>query len=193
MRRSEIYLSTDIEADGPIPGVNSMLSFASVAFHRDSLTPIASFSAVLSPLDGASQCPATMAWWAKNPQAWAAATKDPRPAAQVIPEYLTWLRSLPGHGKPVFTGYPVCYDFMWVYWYCHAFGQLPPGTKPPFGHSGLDIKTLAWVKLGMQSYHNASKRSMPKAWFQNAPKHTHDATADAHGQGVLLLNMLNDP
>jgi hypothetical protein len=29
---SEIYVSTDIEADGPIPGPNSMLSFASAAY-----------------------------------------------------------------------------------------------------------------------------------------------------------------
>jgi hypothetical protein len=28
----EIYVSTDVEADGPIPGPHSMLSFASAAF-----------------------------------------------------------------------------------------------------------------------------------------------------------------
>jgi hypothetical protein len=28
----EIYVSTDIEADGPIPGPNSMLSFGSAAY-----------------------------------------------------------------------------------------------------------------------------------------------------------------
>ena len=30
---TEIYVSTDIEADGPIPGPNSMLSFASAAYN----------------------------------------------------------------------------------------------------------------------------------------------------------------
>ena len=29
---SEIYVSTDVEADGPIPGPHSMLSFASAAY-----------------------------------------------------------------------------------------------------------------------------------------------------------------
>jgi hypothetical protein len=29
---SEIYISTDVETDGPIPGPNSMLSFASAAY-----------------------------------------------------------------------------------------------------------------------------------------------------------------
>jgi hypothetical protein len=31
----EIYVSTDIEADGPIPGSYSMLSFASAAFSEE--------------------------------------------------------------------------------------------------------------------------------------------------------------
>ena len=34
---SEIYVSTDVEADGPIPGPNSMLSFASAAYKADTL------------------------------------------------------------------------------------------------------------------------------------------------------------
>src|SRR5688572_19694035 len=31
----EIYVSTDVEADGPIPGPHSMLSFASAAYRAD--------------------------------------------------------------------------------------------------------------------------------------------------------------
>jgi hypothetical protein len=34
-RKPEIYVSTDIEADGPIPGMNSMLSFGSAAYLAD--------------------------------------------------------------------------------------------------------------------------------------------------------------
>ena len=33
--KDEIYVSTDIEADGPIPGPHSMLSFASAAYRAD--------------------------------------------------------------------------------------------------------------------------------------------------------------
>ena len=31
----EIYVSTDVETDGPIPGPHSMLSFASAAYRPD--------------------------------------------------------------------------------------------------------------------------------------------------------------
>lgn len=41
----EIYVSTDIETDGPIPGPNSMLSFGSAAFTAEGR---ANFSATCS-------------------------------------------------------------------------------------------------------------------------------------------------
>jgi hypothetical protein len=31
----EVYVSTDVETDGPIPGPHSMLSFASAAYRSD--------------------------------------------------------------------------------------------------------------------------------------------------------------
>ena len=61
----EIYISTDIETDGPIPGPNSMLSFASAAFMPDK-TMIGTFSANLHVLPGAAGDPKTMAWWKEN-------------------------------------------------------------------------------------------------------------------------------
>lgn len=35
MSKPEIYVSTDVETDGPIPGPHSMLSFASAAYTAD--------------------------------------------------------------------------------------------------------------------------------------------------------------
>ena len=45
----EVYLSTDVETDGPIPGPHSMLSFASAAFLPDK-TLVDTFSANLKTL-----------------------------------------------------------------------------------------------------------------------------------------------
>ena len=71
----EIYVSTDIEADGPIPGPHSMLSFGSAAYREDK-TLVSTFSANLELLPGASGEPKTMAWWATQPEAWAAAAES---------------------------------------------------------------------------------------------------------------------
>ena len=71
----EVYVSTDIEADGPIPGPHSMLSFGSVAFADDG-AELGTFSRNLITLPGASGAPDTMAWWATQKEAWSACRAD---------------------------------------------------------------------------------------------------------------------
>ncbi|HYF07503.1 MAG TPA: DNA polymerase III subunit epsilon, partial [Acetobacteraceae bacterium] len=90
----ELYISTDIESDGPIPGVNSMLSFASAAFLPDK-TLVSTFSANLTLLEGAQGDPKTMQWWSTQPDAWAATRKDARHPSVVMPEYVNWIKGLP--------------------------------------------------------------------------------------------------
>lgn len=176
----EIYISTDCETDGPIPGPNSMLSFASAAFTADKKL-VGTFSANLDLLPGAAGDPKTMEFWRSQPAAWEACRTDTRPPQAVIPEYVAWLKGLPG--KPVFVGYPVAFDFLFVYWYLIRFA-----SESPFSHSALDIKTMAMVMLG-KPYRDATKRNMPSRWFDETP-HTHVALDDAIGQGQLFCNML---
>ena len=165
----EIYVSTDVETDGPIPGPHSMLSFASAAYLSDK-TLISTFSANLDTLAGAQGHPDTMQWWQSQPEAWHACRENTRPPPIVMPEYVSWLEQLPG--KPVFVGYPVTFDFMFIYWYLIKFAG-----KSPFSHSGLDIKTYAMAML-QKPYRQSTKRNMPRHWFDEMP-HTHVALDDA--------------
>jgi hypothetical protein len=177
---AEIYVSTDIEADGPIPGPNSMLSFASAAYRADK-SFIGAFEANLALLPDAKGDPKTMEWWQGQPEAWTACRSKLREPAVVMPEYVTWLKSLPE--KPVFVGYPASYDFMFVFWYLIRFAG-----ESPFSHSALDIKSYAMAVLGTE-YRASVKRNMPRDWFDKLP-HTHVALDDAKGQGALFCNML---
>jgi hypothetical protein len=176
----EVYVSTDVETDGPIPGINSMLSFGSAAYLADK-TLVATFTANLERLPGAEPCPRTMEWWASQPEAWAACRENPQPPEQVMPQYVQWLKRLPG--RPVFVGYPAAFDFMFVYWYLIRFAG-----ESPFSHSALDIKTYAMAML-KKGYRESVKRNMPRRWFDDLP-HTHRALDDAIEQGALFCNML---
>lgn len=181
-RDDEIYVSTDVEADGPIPGPHSMLSFGSAAFLRDG-TLHATFSANLVELPGATADPDTKAFWDRNPEAWAACRKDPIAPEIAVRQYVDWLSRLPG--KPVFVGYPASYDFLFVYWYLIKFAG-----KSPFSFSALDIKSYAMAVLKLP-YRASVKRNMPARWFPEAP-HTHVALDDAIEQGALFCNMLRE-
>jgi hypothetical protein len=177
---AELYVSTDVETDGPIPGPHSMLSFGSAAYQADK-TLVATFEANLYLLPGASGHSETMAWWQTKPEAWTAHRQNLQEPEAAMKTYLAWLKGLPG--KPVFVGYPATFDFMFVYWYLIRFTG-----ESPFSFSALDIKSFAMAVLGT-NYRATVKRNMPTEWFDALP-HSHKAIDDAIGQGVLFCNAL---
>lgn len=179
----EIYVSTDIEADGPIPGPHSMLSIGSAAFTAEG-DLVDTFETNLETLEGASGHPGTMAWWATQPEAWEACRRSPWDPREAMGAYVGWLESLPG--KPVFVGYPAGFDFSFVRWYLVNFTG-----KEPFSFSALDIKSFAMAVL-KTPFRETTKKNMPKAWFDNKHRHTHKALDDAIGQGKLFINMLKE-
>ena len=178
----EIYISTDVETDGPIPGPHSMLSLGAAAYTADK-TLVSTFSVNLEQLAGAQAHPKTAEWWSKQPAAWAACRKDPQPPAEAMTKFVSWLRSL--SGVPVFVAYPAGFDFMFVQWYLLKFVG-----ESPFSHSALDIRTFAMAVLRID-YLQSTKRNMPRRWFEDLP-HTHIALDDAIEQGALFCNMLQE-
>ena len=176
----EIYVSTDVEADGPIPSVNSMLSFGSAAYTSEKEL-ISTFEVNLEQLPDARPHPETEKWWSTQQEAWEYCRRSPVNPKEAMEAYVDWVSLLPG--EPVFVGYPVSYDFMFIHWYLIKYvGQSP------FSHSALDIKTLAMAALKC-GYKQASKSNMPTMWFDNLP-HTHKALDDAIAQGALFCNIL---
>lgn len=176
-----IYVSTDIESDGPCPGKYSMLSFASAAFEEGNETPIDSISINLELLPGASVDADTAQFWAKNKEAYAKTRENTVSPVEGMKTYAAWLKSLPG--KPIFVGYPAAFDSLFVFWYLHTFAG-----ENPFGWQALDMKTYACATLGTE-FHLTVKKSFPKSWKPDLP-HTHVALDDAKEQGVTFLRML---
>ncbi len=179
---SEIYISTDVETDGPIPGPHSMLSLGSAAYTADKRL-VSTFSANLETLPDAAAHPETAAWWATQPEAWAACRSELEAPAAAMRRYADWIATL--DGKPVFVAYPAGFDFLFVYWYLMRFNG-----SSPFSHSALDMKTFAMAVL-RKGYRDSTKRNMPKHWFDPLP-HSHVALDDAIEQGALFCNMLKD-
>jgi len=174
----EIYFSTDVETDGPIPGPNSMLSLGSAAFSPKGEL-LGTFSVNLETLPGAEPDPTTQAWWEAHPKAYRASREH------------TWspeANSNQGSGGrkalPVFVGFPAGFDFLFVYWYLIRFTG-----KSPFSFSALDGKTYAMALL-KRGYRESTKRNYPKEWFPLENKHTHIAVDDAIEQGRIFCNML---
>ncbi len=181
---TDIYISTDVEADGPIPGLYSMLSLGAAAFRPDGSLE-STFSANLTCLPDATQDPDTMDWWRTQPEAWEASRKDHRSPSSVMNDYVAWVKSF-AERRPVFVAYPVGFDFTFVYWYMIKFAG-----ESPFRHSAIDIRSYAMATLKKDAFKKSTKRYMPKRWFSDHP-HDHVALNDAIGQGALFCSMLTE-
>jgi len=91
---SELYVSTDVETDGPIPGPHSMLSFASAAYWSDK-TLVNTFTVNLETLTGAQPHPDTMNWWNQHRDAYEATRRDMLAPTEAMRRYVFWLKTLP--------------------------------------------------------------------------------------------------
>lgn len=183
-----IYIVTDGEFDGLVPGHNSMLSFASVAMTAKGEN-LGEFEATLKPLEGAHQAPDTMAFWKTAPEAYAAATHNPRSPADVMSEFVKWIQGL---GRDcILAAHPVALDGAWIDFYLQRFTQyfLYEGPWRPnrlFKGAPLCLMSFAAGKTGMTPNEEGNYTA---EWLGDHP-HTHRAIDDARGYASLLSYLM---
>ena len=183
----EIYVSVDVETDGPCPGLNSMLSIGAAALDPakgiglDAI--VGQFSANVVQLPGAKPDPITTKWWEERPEIWELCRRDAQDPAAVFGRFAEWLDGLP---RVVFVGYPLAFDFSFVHYYLHRFAG-----RNPFGYRTVDVGSYAMAVLG-GGYDETATRNWPEHWFDRTLPHTHVAIEDAVEQGVMFLRILND-
>jgi hypothetical protein len=183
------YVVTDIEVDGPWAGPNSMRSFASVAVTASG-EELGVFEAVLEPLPGAAPNPDTLAWFQTQPEAWAAATTDPRPVPEVLADFVAWVQGLPS--PRMFAASPIAFDGGWIDYYLRRFTRygLVPGpyeSDALFDGPGLCLRSYAAAVTG-RPVADVSPASLPAEWFGDI-EHTHRAIDDARGYAHLLCEL----
>src|SRR5215471_10964614 len=133
--RPEIFISLDIETDGPAPGVNSMLALGAVAFDETGEQVGGYWYTTFDPLEDATPDDDTMRWWETQPEAHAevlAKTQDP---ARAIPEFADWceITSADHDARLTAVAWPAAFDFAFVNYYCHRFAG-----RNPLGFSCVD-------------------------------------------------------
>lgn len=188
--KPSLYISVDIEADGPIPGPYSMLSLgAAVAGVQDAdgFAPAdparRTFYRELRPISE-EFVPEALAVSGLDRERLRAEGAEPGAA---LTEFTAWVREVSAGAQPVMAGYPASYDWTFLYWYLIRF----TGTSP-FGHSGcLDMKTLYATKAGLP-LRAVAKGTMPRELLSRR-RHTHHALDDAIEQAELFANLMAWP
>ncbi|MGW0941381.1 3'-5' exonuclease [Streptomyces sp. NPDC002623] len=185
--KPSLYISVDVEADGPIPGPYSLLSLgAAVAGRQDADGFTAAdpdrqtFYRELRPIS-AEFVPEALAVSGLDRERLAVEGIEP---ALALAQFTRWVREVSGDAQPVMCAYPASFDWTFLYWYLIRF----TGASP-FGHSGcLDMKTLYATKAGLP-LRAVAKRTMPAELLSSRP-HTHHALDDAVEQAELFANLM---
>lgn len=184
---NQIYVAVDIEADGPVPGLFSMLSIGAVATTKDS--EISRFYRKILPLKGAGQNPNTMKWWKTQPEAWAEVTADAENPEKVMVDFSGWLEKL---GKtPIFVAHPIAFDYTFVSYYLYKFTDKNPFTNSTDNPKTLDLKSYISAKYN-KKIDESTANKLPKVLLKGSPEHSHKAINDAIGYASVLRNILKD-
>jgi hypothetical protein len=186
--RPDIYISGDVETDGPIPGPFSMLAFGLAVvgtydgqrFER--FDPRAeTFYRELQPISDSFQ-PEALEVNRLDRDRLLSEGEDPEKAMR---DASKWVASIADERRPVLVAYPVAFDWSFLYWYLERFTG-----GSPFGYSScLDIRTVYQTIAGTV-FDNSGKRSMPP-WLVPPSPHTHNALDDAIEQGELFANVVS--
>jgi hypothetical protein len=187
---SDVYISADIEADGPIPGRYSMLSFGmAVAARFDGRTfvacdpSVATFYRELRPITDEFNPDAVRVSGLDR----ARLELDGAEPEEAMAAAGQWVRDQAEGARPVLVGYPVVFDWMFLHWYFVRFAGASP-----FGFSGaLDMKTMYQQKARV-TLELAGRDDLPAA-LQSSRPHTHNARDDAVEQAEIFARLFEWP
>lgn len=186
MPKHEVYISIDIETDGPCPALNSMLSLGTIAYHGKDGRVLDVFYKKLYPLPGAMSHPDTVRWWhaPERNDALLEVNKDQHYPQEVIDQFGDWCTDLAEHGRLVPVAWPAAFDFGFLNWYMHQYY----GSNP-LGFACLDIRSYANGLFGVPGYYEKITEGDLYKMFdvETADLRDHVALDDATRQGRLFM------
>ncbi len=188
MGDADLYFSVDIESDGPIPSVYSMLSFGlAVAARFDGATFAGlapgkrTFYRELKPISP-NYLPEAIAVTGLER---AVLERDGASPEEAMADAKTWVQQQADGDHPVLVGFPLVFDWMFLTWYLERFAG-----GSPFGFSsGLDMKTLYATKASVP-LSLAGKDNLPPS-LRSTRAHTHNALDDAIEQAEIFVKLFN--
>lgn len=174
-----VFISVDVETNGPYPGKNSMLQLGAIAYDEFG-NELSEFTVNLEELPGSQPNPKTMEWWLQFPKIYEETRREPKNPVLAMNMFVEWYSQF---NSVIFVAFPASFDWPWVAFYI-GMASDPPAQIPRC----LDMKSFAAAKLGVEFWYT-SKKHFPQEWKRNLPKHTHRALDDAREQGVLFFKM----
>lgn len=186
--RDNIYLSFDIEADGPSPSVNSMVSIGIYGFNGVG-DEVVSYQRNIKPCSNRIvDIPTKERFWDKNPDALNFVQTDQVSAEECMSEISDLYKGLKEKNyKIVWVARPSAFDWQWLNCYYNEFG---PDDKPNIGFSASCISTAFWIYC---QQNKLSKEQQKELWkeLKGDEDVTHNPLDDARCQGKIMFKLMD--
>lgn len=174
----ELYIATDVEADGPIPGPYSMISLGMSVAGRPDLA----FYTELRPISD-DFVPEALAVSGLDRDR---LLREAPAAADAMRAATDWIAGLRLLGRPVFLAGPAVWDGMFVHWYFVNFtGSSPFGATG----SGIDLRSYWMGQTGCE-WAATGKTAIKRGLGLTGLPHTHHAGEDAAELALIFAAML---
>jgi DNA polymerase III epsilon subunit-like protein len=187
--RADLYFSADIEADGPIPGPYSMLSFGFVVAARfdghnfETRDPEEeTFYRELQPISDSFDPEALQVGGLDRDLL----IREGTLPTDAMSEAAVWVDRTAGDDRAILVAFPASFDWLYLYWYFVRFSR----HGSPFDFSScLDMKTIfqqrAMVVTDRAGLNDLSPELNPER------SHTHNALDDALRQAEIFQRLWN--
>ena len=187
-----LYLSFDIEADGPSPCKNNMLSLGICGLDSE-CNEVYKYEANLSLLDGHEADEDTMRrFWAVQVEAWEYVNTNRITCVEAMERLAADLVKLKDEGwRITWVAQPAAYDWQWLNYYWHyATGhgaKIPPGVM--LGFKADCISTMYSMYVRMRKLEGEENNKLWNELYGVNPA-KHMAYYDARHQGYVYVKLL---
>lgn len=163
------YFSVDVEADGPIPGDYSMVSFGAVLIDPEGKLD-KTFYGKLKPISDD---------WIPAALAVSGHSRDETMGFEipqvVMPDFRDWVKTN-SKGNPMLIADNNGFDWQFINWYFHHFVG-----ENPFGFSSTNLGSL---------YKGIVRNTAKNFKHLRKTKHTHNPVDDAKGNAEAFLTII---
>lgn len=170
----------DVEADGQIPHVYSMVCFGAVKVDRKLDQTFYGTTAPISEIYDEKALAVS-----KFTREQHLTFDNPR---EVMYDFANWIETVNKAGRPMFISDNLAFDWQWINYYFHFYMG-----KNPFGWSG---RRIGDIYCGLQKdayakwkYLRQTKFTDLKGNIHNGYDHTHDPVQDALGNAHVIVYM----
>jgi len=181
----DIYISTDVETSGPVPGLYSMLSLGMVAYDATG-KELGTWYGKFTMLPQSDWHLGTLKWWQGWKNELAEATSDQVQWQLQSENFIQWIESWKtGSNDVVMMASPATFDGSFINYY--GVGVRGDFSGLPWKHRFLDIRTYIHAVLKMGFRASIGKKSLELLEYTDTNPAPHMPVDDARAQGEMYF------